>query len=122
MSQFRLLVSSIKSTHQGDGSSGLSVTKRMRKILDRPGILSCEMGGQTLRELYNSRSSSFDPRKLTYFRLCCYLGDYDKVIEEVESGDAPDLEETETPSLLELVRFPRRKTRPQNVVTFHLNF
>ncbi|KAK0446554.1 uncharacterized protein EV420DRAFT_894181 [Desarmillaria tabescens] len=97
MSQFRIIVSPTKSTHRGDGSGGLSVTKRMREILDQPGYLSCEMGGQTLRELYNGRSSSFDPRELTYFGLCCYLGDYDKVVKEVESGDAPDLEGTETP-------------------------
>ncbi|KAK0232656.1 hypothetical protein IW262DRAFT_1258811 [Armillaria fumosa] len=69
----------------------------MHKILDQPGYLSCEMGGQTLRQLYRGRSSSFHPHKLTYFGLCCYLGDYEKVIEEVESGDAPDLEGTETP-------------------------
>ncbi|PBK64145.1 ankyrin [Armillaria solidipes] len=68
----------------------------MHKILDQRGYLSCEMGGQTLRDLYNSRSSSFDPRQLTYFGLCCYLGDYDKVVKEVESGDTPDLEGTET--------------------------
>ncbi|KAK0245175.1 hypothetical protein EDD85DRAFT_758570 [Armillaria nabsnona] len=69
----------------------------MHKILDQCGYLSCEMGGQTLRELYNDRSSSFDPRKLTFFGLRCYLGDYDEVVKEVESGDAPDLEGTETP-------------------------
>ncbi|KAK0197883.1 hypothetical protein F5146DRAFT_1218576 [Armillaria mellea] len=87
MSQFRLIVSPTKSTHQGDGgdgSGGISVTKQMHKILDQRGCLSCEMGGQTLRELYSDRSSSFDPY-------------YDKVVKELESGDAPDLEGTETP-------------------------
>ncbi|PBK89282.1 hypothetical protein ARMGADRAFT_935781 [Armillaria gallica] len=69
----------------------------MHKILDQCGYLSCEKGSQTLRDLYSDRSSSFDPRKLTFFGLCCYLGDYDKVVKEVESGDAPDLEGTETP-------------------------
>ncbi|PBK64143.1 hypothetical protein ARMSODRAFT_893274 [Armillaria solidipes] len=69
----------------------------MHGIIDQPGYLSYDMGSHTLWELYCSRSSSFDPLKLTYFGLCCYLGEYDKVVKEVESGCAPDLEGTETP-------------------------
>ncbi|KAG7439107.1 uncharacterized protein BT62DRAFT_1014369 [Guyanagaster necrorhizus] len=68
------------STHQGDGNGGLSVTKQMRNILDQPGYLSFEVGGETLRVLYNDISTSFDPQKLTYFGLCCYLGDYLRVV------------------------------------------
>ncbi|KAG7439536.1 uncharacterized protein BT62DRAFT_700288 [Guyanagaster necrorhizus] len=97
MYPFRFTITPTKSTHQGDGSGGLSVTKQMRRILNQPGYLSIKMGGQTLRVLYNDRSTSFDPQKLTYFGLCCYLGDYDKVVKEVETGDAPDLEGSETP-------------------------
>ncbi|KAK0475161.1 hypothetical protein IW261DRAFT_1340829 [Armillaria novae-zelandiae] len=69
----------------------------MQEILNQPGYLSYKMGSQTLRDLYSSRSSSFDPLKLTYFGLCCYIGEYDKVVKEVESECAPDLEGTETP-------------------------
>ncbi|PBK89281.1 hypothetical protein ARMGADRAFT_1015455 [Armillaria gallica] len=69
----------------------------MHEILDQPGYLSYEMDSDTLHELYCSNSSSFDALKLTYFGLCCYLGEYDKVVKEVESGYAPDLEGTETP-------------------------
>ncbi|KAK0245163.1 hypothetical protein EDD85DRAFT_963835 [Armillaria nabsnona] len=104
MSQFRLIVSPTKSTHEGDGSGGISVTKQMHKILDQCGYLSCEMDSQTLRDLYNDRSSSFDPRKLTFFGLCCYLRDYDKVVKfspslkrQIRKLNAPDLEGTETP-------------------------
>ncbi|KAK0232657.1 ankyrin repeat-containing domain protein [Armillaria fumosa] len=86
-----------KSTHEGNGDGGISVNKQMQEILDQPGYLSFKMGSKTLRELYSSRSSSFDPLKLTYFGLCCYIGEYDKVVKEVESGCAPDLEGTETP-------------------------
>ncbi len=74
------IVSPTKSTHKGDGSGGISVTKQMHEILDQPGYLSYEMDSQTLHELYCSNSSSFDALKLTYFGLCCYLGEYEKVV------------------------------------------
>ncbi|KAK0446562.1 uncharacterized protein EV420DRAFT_1483997 [Desarmillaria tabescens] len=84
MYPIRFIVSPSKYTHQGDGSGGLSVTKQMRNILEQPGYLSIKMGGQTLRQLYNGRSTSFNPQKLTYFGLCCYLGDYDRVVKNLE--------------------------------------
>ncbi|KAK0197888.1 ankyrin repeat-containing domain protein [Armillaria mellea] len=108
-------VSPTKSTHRGDGSGGISVTRQMHEILDQPGYLSFAMGSRTLRDLYSSRSSTFDHLKLTYFGLCCYLGDYDKVVEEVESGHAPDLEGTETPykfGYLTLVVFGAQDLQP----------
>lgn len=97
MPQVQAIVLPAKSAHQGDGDGGISMNKQMHKILDQPGYLSFKMGSKALRELYSSRSSSFDPLKLTYFGLCCYIGEYDKVVREVESGCAPDLEGTETP-------------------------
>ncbi|KIY44244.1 hypothetical protein FISHEDRAFT_67841 [Fistulina hepatica ATCC 64428] len=69
----------------------------MRRIIDQPRYLSIEKGGQRLREMYVDGSSSFHSQDLTWFGFCCYMGEFEKVKKEVESGEAPDLEGSETP-------------------------
>ncbi|KAL1743528.1 ankyrin repeat-containing domain protein [Schizophyllum fasciatum] len=69
----------------------------MRSILEKPGYLSTQKGGQILRNLYVDNSGCFDSRKLNAFGLYCYLGEVDYVKRAVETGNAPDIEGTETP-------------------------
>ncbi|KAL1675985.1 ankyrin repeat-containing domain protein [Schizophyllum commune] len=69
----------------------------MQSIIQQPGYLSIAKGGQTLRELYVDNSAYFDSRKLTTFGLYCYMGEVECVRRAVESGNAPDIEGTETP-------------------------
>ncbi|TRM63629.1 ankyrin repeat-containing domain protein [Schizophyllum amplum] len=69
----------------------------MSKIILQAGYLSTTVGGQTLRNLYFDGSSSFEASKLTPFGFYCYLGEVDLVKQAVESGNAPDIEGTETP-------------------------
>lgn len=85
------------SSYRGDGSGNLKVTPEMSKIILQAGYLSTTVGGQTLRNLYFDGSSSFEASKLTPFGFYCYLGEVDLVKQAVESGNAPDIEGTETP-------------------------
>ncbi|GLB45723.1 putative ankyrin repeats [Lyophyllum shimeji] len=76
---------------------GLTVTQEMRDILKQPGFIKLAKGGQRLRNLYVDQSMHFQAARLSYFGLCCYVGQLDAVREQVENGRAPDLEGTETP-------------------------
>ncbi|KAG7439075.1 ankyrin, partial [Guyanagaster necrorhizus] len=106
-----VIITPTKSTHQGDGNGGLSVTKQMRNILDQPGYLSFEMGGETLRVLYNDISSSFDRQELTYFGLCCYLGDYLRVVKLLNCQFMKSNLETPPPSKVQR----RHTANPQHI-------
>ncbi|KAJ7021468.1 ankyrin repeat-containing domain protein, partial [Mycena alexandri] len=78
-------------------NGGLSVTREMSKILAKPGYISLEQGGQTLRELYRRESLNLNPLALSPFALSVFTGHLSLVREAVEKGAAPDLIGSETP-------------------------
>ncbi|KAJ7280376.1 ankyrin repeat-containing domain protein [Mycena rebaudengoi] len=77
-------------------SGGLSVSRRMRDILDKPGFISVAQGGQNLRELYRKESLNLDFMQLSPFGLAVFTGTLDEVKKAVERGTAPDLSGAET--------------------------
>ncbi|GBE87297.1 ankyrin [Sparassis crispa] len=79
------------------GSAGFTVTAEMEAILRHPGYISCDAGGQRLRDLYQSQSAAFDYNLYNPFARCCFLGLIRNVSRMVERGEAPDLTGTETP-------------------------
>ncbi|KAJ7764854.1 ankyrin repeat-containing domain protein [Mycena metata] len=78
-------------------NGGLSVTREMNRILSKPGYISLEQGGQTLRELYRRESVNLNPLALSPFALSVFTGHLSLVREAVEKGAAPDLMGSETP-------------------------
>ncbi|KAI0648656.1 ankyrin [Trametes meyenii] len=68
----------------------------MRTILEQPGFLSVQRGGQRLRVLYRQNSITFNPALLTEFAQACFTGALEEVQKAVELGTAPDLKGTET--------------------------
>ncbi|KAJ7485156.1 ankyrin [Mycena galericulata] len=69
----------------------------MNDILAKPGYISSDHGGQTLRELYRAESINLNPLALSPFALSVFTGDFDRVKLAVERGSAPDLMGSETP-------------------------
>ncbi|KAF9458258.1 hypothetical protein BDZ94DRAFT_1271024 [Collybia nuda] len=86
-----------KDNPTASNSGGLDVTQEMWDIINQPGYLSLAKGGKRLRKLYIQKSLGLDGSKLSGFSLYCFIGHFDQVRQEVESGTAPDLEGTETP-------------------------
>ncbi|KAI0648662.1 ankyrin repeat-containing domain protein [Trametes meyenii] len=79
------------------GSGGFVVTPEMQRLLDQPGPLPVERGGQRLRTLYQKNSAHFDPDLLDPFARACFMGNLAIVRGAVESGRAPDLSGQVTP-------------------------
>ncbi|TBU44049.1 hypothetical protein BD309DRAFT_863131 [Dichomitus squalens] len=79
------------------GNGGLVVPEPMRDLIDIPGRLQIEQGGQALRTLYQRNSSGFQYKLLNDFAQKCFLGDIKGVRRMVEGGKAPPLDGTETP-------------------------
>lgn len=79
-------------------TGGLRVTPEMQQILHQSDkFLSTERGGQKLRGLYVQQSLELDAKKLSAFGLCCFVGDLTEARRQIEAGNAPHLEGTETP-------------------------
>ncbi|KAI1783563.1 hypothetical protein LXA43DRAFT_1102382 [Ganoderma leucocontextum] len=85
------------STEVRQGTGGLKVTEPMRMLLNIPGWLQVDYGGQTLRTLYQRGSKPFDPRLLNDFAQRCVFGDINGIKRMIENGTAPDLAGVETP-------------------------
>ncbi|KAF9219875.1 ankyrin [Gyrodon lividus] len=84
---------------------GLVVTPQMHKILDQSGFISAKMGGQKLREMFQTQFGKLDPERLSIFALACMCGQYEAVQQAISSGTAPDLAATETPFKLGFISF-----------------
>ncbi|KAI0667953.1 ankyrin repeat-containing domain protein [Trametes maxima] len=83
--------------HRQPGSGGFVVTAEMQRLLDQPGPLPIERGGQRLRTLYQKNSARFDPDLLDPFARACFMGNLAAVRVAFESGRAPDLGGQVTP-------------------------
>ncbi|KIY44237.1 hypothetical protein FISHEDRAFT_52392 [Fistulina hepatica ATCC 64428] len=86
-----------KTTFRGTGAGGLRVSPQMQRLVDKPGFLSEDAGGQALRTMHTQGSLNFNPLDLTYFGFCCVMGHLDDVKTMVESKEAPDLKGWATP-------------------------
>ncbi|KAI0270585.1 hypothetical protein BC834DRAFT_521305 [Gloeopeniophorella convolvens] len=80
-------------------SGGLVCTPRMSALIAQAGdgVLPSFNGGNELRSLFIDHSTTFDANLLGEFASSCYWGDLQAVRKAVESGQAPNLAETETP-------------------------
>nr|GAT56403.1 predicted protein [Mycena chlorophos] len=77
-------------------TGGLSITREMKAILDKPGFISEPQGGQSLREMYQKGSLNFDFRLLSPFAQAILFGSLSEV-KRIFALLKPNLSGAETP-------------------------
>ncbi|KIN98292.1 hypothetical protein M404DRAFT_1005434 [Pisolithus tinctorius Marx 270] len=88
----------MRSQKQNINDGGLAITADMQSILDQPGFISSQMGGNQLRQMFQTAWAMLDLFKLSPLARACMMGhSLDAVKEVLSRADAPDIKGTETP-------------------------